>query len=146
MFAKKGGSTSPSKKKSDLFCLQNVKIFNMPWIFFLLKPFFSDVIFLVTLFNIVHFRAFRFDKKGEKSLLFLSAKGADGGGVRAKRKSMLRSRFFLLFTPSLKSLKSNIFIWKTQKRTQKQKHQPMMILSIRTNMYIILTQTLKCCF
>ena len=56
--AKRGGGLL---RKVDFF-IQNVKNIQLHWIiFFLLKPFFSNVIFLVTLFKIVYFRAFRFD-------------------------------------------------------------------------------------
>ena len=53
--------------------------------FFLLKRFFSNVIFLVTLFKISEHSGSigKFIEKGEKSILFLSAKGAGWGVVRA---------------------------------------------------------------
>ena len=76
----------------------------MPRIIFLLKPFFAYVIFLVTLFNFVHFRAFRFDwnmykKRRKKSTFyFLSTKGAEGeGGSELGRGVFLYALFLMLF-------------------------------------------------
>ena len=55
---------------------------------FLLKPFFSSVIFLVTLFKIVHFRAFRFDwyihKKKAKRVYFFPLKVFSGKSCSLK--------------------------------------------------------------
>ena len=72
------GVVPPPAKKVDFFYTNCKKYSACPESFFLLKPFFSNAIFWVTLFKIAHFRAFRFDwymyKKKQKKVYFLVVK------------------------------------------------------------------------